>query len=71
MKICLTDAGSKGRGALSLGRRLSPKSWMRLPDEAEMTLDEVVAHLTQASEGCWLVQHRVVPHRDFADVVPV
>lgn len=64
-----TDAGSKGRGALSLGRRLSPESWMRLPDEAEMTLDEVVAHLTRAGDS-WLVQRRLVPHRSFADVVP-
>ncbi|MCK0510757.1 hypothetical protein GO608_006555 [Aromatoleum buckelii] len=65
-----TDAGSKGRGALSLGRRLSPESWMRLPDEAEMTLDEVVAQLGKVRGGCWLVQRRLVPHTAIADVVP-
>lgn len=66
-----TEAGSKGRGALSIGKRIAPDTWLGLPDEKPVTLARIVEFLEEEqSAGGWIVQRRVRPHSAVADVVP-
>lgn len=65
-----TDAGSKGRGALSIGKKTSDDAWVGLPDRKEKSIREIVDHLSGHQGGGWLIQRRLLPHRELADVVP-
>lgn len=64
--------GMGGEGALSLGVKIAGQhAWKMLPGNAEITLDEVVAHICQKGEmRRFLIQDRLRPHEVLEEIVP-
>ncbi len=67
------DKGSRGRGALLLGSRTGPATWVSLPSGRSIGFDEVAAHLEDnarlSDDALWIVQDRVLAHPRLAAVI--